>query len=125
MVAVRQAHGELIAGAPVQLRGPTRPRAGSPGQAAVLGLEHADLDELVEMERGQRPTDADGFSRFVSAHCLGLALNVLVQPSSRGLAERGHRLELAWDTWHFHARMVRRRGSSPKPDRFLVDLRPW
>ena len=108
MVAMRQAHGELVAGAPVQLRGPTSPRAASPGQAAVLGLEHADLDELVKMERGQRTGDADGFGRLVSAHCLRLAFHVLVQPSSRGLAEGRHRVEFAWDPWHLHVRMVRR-----------------
>ena len=106
MVAMWQAHGELVTRAPVQLRGPTRPRAASPGEAAVLGPEHADLDELVKVERGQRAADADGFSRFVSADCFGLAFHVLVQPSSRGLAEGGHRLELAWDPWHLHMRMV-------------------
>ena len=109
MVALGEAHGELIAGAQVQLRGPTRARAASPREAAILDAEQAELDELVQVERGQRAADADLLGRFVSAHCIGLALHELVQPSSRGLAEGGHRLELAWDPWHLHARMVRRR----------------
>ena len=46
MVALGEAHGELISGAQVQLRGPTRPRAASPGEAAILGPEQAELDDL-------------------------------------------------------------------------------
>ena len=89
-----------------------------PGRFARTGgdtrrLSRPSLDELVQVERGQRAADADLFGRFVSAHGIGVALHELVQPSSRGLAEGGHRLELAWDPWHLHGRMVRRRGTSP------------
>jgi len=52
----------------VQLGRPTGPRPPAGGQPAVARVEQPLLDELVEMECGERPRDAKRAGRFVTPH---------------------------------------------------------
>src|SRR2546428_7309655 len=59
---------ELAGGAVVQLGRPARPRPPAGRQPAVARVEQPLLDELVEVERGERPRDAERAGRLVAPH---------------------------------------------------------
>src|SRR3989454_4460027 len=59
---------DLAGGTAVQLRRRARPGPTAGRQPAVAGVEQPLLDELVEVERGERTRDAKGAGRFIAPH---------------------------------------------------------
>ena len=122
VVTVGEAHGEVLPGAPVELGSTTCARAGTSRETAVFGREQADRDQLVEMERRQRAAEPERVGRLVTAHCIGLAFDELVEPLSVRFEEGSQRLEPTRDGRRFHPSMVGRPARSPE-FQFSVDLR--
>jgi len=86
-----ESDGELSLSPRVDARRPTCARPRSAGQTLISRVEQSGFGKSLEVERGQRPGDAQRPGGFLATHRMVLVADPLIETASDGLVEEGDR----------------------------------
>src|SRR5262249_49565015 len=90
----RERHLDLTRGSPVELARAPGPGSRTTRQATVGGFEEARLDQLVQVERRQRPGKSQSACRLIAADLARFARNVLIKRPAHRVPERGDAIDV-------------------------------